>query len=593
MRSSRPRALNLPVLGLLAATLVLLTVVTVTTYVNLDRGREQARRILAAQSSAIVSGLAAGLRTGWRHLVVQEGALQEMVQDMGHVGDVAFIALLDKNGQVVAHSDPTQVGKRLTKADLNPQDVNHEQIHAWFKQPDLFLAGARLRPEEYNMGQGSGKGSGQGQGQGMMRGRMMMSDRLEELKEKLPVVILVGMKTDTYREAWNRQLQHGLVMAVLLFVLGSGAIYFIFVIQNYRTIERTLSDLNTYTSEIVNHMPNGLITVDNEDRPVMVNQAARAMFDWGDKPERALTDEPVIRELCREFGPRLDRGDTILEQEFEAETERTLLPLAVSGAAVPSVEGAEGRSGRVFILRDLRQIRALEAEVRQSEKLAAVGRLAAGIAHEVRNPLSSMRGLARFLGRNLEENSREAEYLKVMIEEIDRLNRVITGLLDFAKPRRADLQPVDLNATARHTSDLVTDDVRHSGISLREDMDPYNPNIMADRDQAIQAMLNLLLNAVEAMPEGGRMTVSTRQENGYGVFMVEDTGPGIPLKDRSRLCDPFFTTKKKGTGLGLAQVASIMEANGGRLELGGEPGQGARAVLYFRLAKPTDSETAQ
>jgi two-component system sensor histidine kinase HydH len=595
LRLSRPRALYLPVLGLLAATLVLLTVVTVTTYVNLERGRDQARRILAAQSSAIVSGLAAGLRTGWRHMVLQEGALQELVQDMARVGDVAFIALLDKNGEVVAHSDPKQVGRRLTKSDLNPQDVHHDKVHSWFKQPDLFLAGRRLRPEEYKMGPGMGPGQGPGQSQGEgkghgMRGRMMMSERVQEMQDKLPVVILVGMKTDTYREAWKRQLQHGLVMAVLLFVLGSGAIYFIFVIQNYRTIERTLSDLNTYTSEIVNHMPNGLITVDDKEHPVMVNRAARNMFGWGSQSERALADEPVIKELCREFGPRLDRGETILEQEFETETERDFLPLAVSGATVPAVEGEEGRSGKVFILRDLRQIRALEAEVQQSEKLAAVGRLAAGIAHEVRNPLSSMRGLARFLGRNLEDNSREAEYLKVMIEEIDRLNRVITGLLDFAKPRQADLKPVDLNATARHTSDLVNDDVRHTGISLREDMDPRNPFILADRDQAIQAMLNLLLNAVEAMPEGGRMTVSTKQENGYGMFMVEDTGPGIPMKDRSRLCDPFFTTKKKGTGLGLAQVAGIMEANGGRLELGGEPGQGARAVLYFPLAEPSETE---
>ncbi|MEW6263406.1 MAG: ATP-binding protein [Thermodesulfobacteriota bacterium] len=568
MRRARPKALFLPVVGLLAAAVVLLTVVAMTTYFNLERAGFQARRVLDAQATAIVSGLAAGLRTGWRHWVWRADSLQGLVQEMAQTSDVAFITLLDQGGLVLAHSNPRLVG--LFPAKIRPliERLEDDQIKGWLANEDLYVAGRRLRPEEFGPGLGPGR-------QGMM-----MRDRMEELEKLRPSVIIVGLHTKTYQDARSRQIQHAIIMAGLLFILGSAAIYFIFIVQNYRTIERTLTELNSYTASIVDKMPAGLITLDALGEPVMINRSARRMFGWGEAPEKILVRQPVIQALSREFGPRLGQGETIIEKEFEAPLDpQEPLPLAVSAAYFP----AETGSGLVFILRDLRQIRALEDQVRQSEKLAAVGRLAAGIAHEVRNPLSSMRGLARFLARGLDEKSREAEYLKVMVEEIDRLNRVITGLLDFARPRPPDLKPLDLNEIARHTTSLISDDLQHHGISLREDLAPGRPLILADRDMAVQAMLNLLLNALEAMPEGGRLTVSTKTNQDLALFVVEDTGPGLPIKDRSRLVDPFFTTKKKGTGLGLTQVAGIMEAHGGKLELGGEPGLGARVCLYFPL----------
>ncbi|MEW5723055.1 MAG: ATP-binding protein [Thermodesulfobacteriota bacterium] len=573
MRRSRPKTLFLPVLGLLAAVLVLLTVVTVTTYVNMDRGGRQARRVLDAQATAIVSGLAAGIRTGWRHWVWRPESLQGLVQEMSG-GDVAFIVLLDKQGQVLAHSNPEFVGRSSARTRAAVARLDMEEIRGWFTENGfIYLAGRRLRPDEFP------RPAPHGMGMGMMR-----PDHLERLEALRPDVILVGLQTKTFREARRREVQHALIMGALLFVLGSGAIYFIFVVQNYRTVDRTLTELSTYTAGIVDNMPNGLITLDASGEPVMVNRAAREMFGWGDAAENTLSDRPVIRALSAEFVPILARGRDVLEREFTAEDARGRpLPLAISAAAVSAENVEETRPGAIFILRDLSQIKALEERVRQSERLAAVGRLAAGVAHEVRNPLSSMRGLARFLARGLDEKSREAEYLKVMVEEIDRLNRVITGLLDFARPRPPEPAPVDLNDAARHTLNLVRDDARHNGIALREDLDPVASVIKADRDQAIQAMLNVLLNAIEAMPQGGRLTVTTKQGDGLALFVAEDTGPGFPPEDRDKLVDPFFTTKKKGTGLGLAQVARIMEAHGGRLELGGEPGRGARVALSFPL----------
>ena len=581
MRPPRPKTLIYPVLGLLLAVLVLLSIVTVNTYLSVRGGREQAEHVLAAQASAICEGLAAGMRTGRRHLRWRTEFIQKLIEDMSQLGDVDFIVVLDEDGQVLAHTDPDRVGQKLPNFKKVLNRRGPDESTGWFDpRRNLYLYSRRLNLlDDHAPRPGLGPGMGPG---------MMMRREAPEEQTK-PEFVLVGLKTKVYQETYRRQLVHSLTMGGLLFVLGSGAIIFIFVAQNYRTVERTLSNLSTYTAGIVDNMPGGLITVNETGEPVMVNRAARELFGWGDRPEKDLAGDPSIKDLWTAFSRRLAEGGPILLEEFETRAANgSPLPLSVSAASTPAAE--EGGPGAVFMLRDLRQVRDLEEQVRRSEKLAAVGRLAAGVAHEVRNPLSSMRGLARFLSKSFDEQSREAEYLKVMVEEIDRLNRVISGLLDFARPRNPDLKPVRLNEIARHTSDLITDDARHQSVSLREDMSPENPLVMADRDQLIQAMLNVLLNAVEAMPDGGRMTVSTQVRDGNALFSVEDSGPGIPPEDRSRLSDPFFTTKKKGTGLGLALVARIVEAHGGRLMFGGEPGLGARVVFFLPLAQETEEK---
>ena len=564
MRKPGPKTLFLPVLGLLAAAAVLLALLTVTTYLNLDREVKQAEKILAARGATIVSGLAAGLRTGWRFWDWRQESLDGLIQEMAQGEDVAFIALLDDLGIVVGHSNRELAGKVLQDYHQIVSPLRIDKAVGWFQNRDLYISGRRLSSQE---------------GSGHMR-RMMKPDR--SVMPLQPRVILVGLKTEDYLSSRSAQINRAIVMGGLFFIIGLGAIYLIFVLQNYRTIDKTLSDLSTYTSGIVDNMPNGLISLDGNGKPVMINRAARMMFGFGQKRENQLADHPVLKALAREFLEDLVLERQIMEREFSVSVDQDQsIPLAVSAAMVPAgVEGTEGQ-GAIFILRDLRQIRDLEEQVRQSEKLAAVGRLAAGVAHEVRNPLSSMRGLARFLARDMDEASREAEYLKVMVGEIDRINRVVTGLLDFARPRQPELTSVDINDLVRHTLGLVADDARHQAVVIHEDLAADPLKALADRDLAIQAVLNVLLNGIEAMPDGGRLEIRTYAESEQAVISIEDSGPGVSPEDRSRLFDPFYTTKKSGTGLGLALVARIMEAHHGRVVIGGQVGQGTIFSLYF------------
>ena len=221
--------------------MVLLCILTVTTYVNLDRSRKQAQRTLQAQASAIVSGLAAGLRTGWRHFMWQSDSLQALVEEMAQTGDVAFVALLDKDGKVMAHSDPSFIGRSLPQLTAFIGQLDDRQIKTYPAGNDLYVAGRFLREDEFHPGQ-PGNSSGPGL---MMRRRMMMNQSVQ------PAIILVGLKTTSYREAQKRQFQHALLMGTLLFVIGSAAIYFIFIVQNYRTIDRTLANLTTYTLPVL------------------------------------------------------------------------------------------------------------------------------------------------------------------------------------------------------------------------------------------------------------------------------------------------------------------------------------------------------
>jgi two-component system sensor histidine kinase HydH len=225
-----------------------------------------------------------------------------------------------------------------------------------------------------------------------------------------------------------------------------------------------------------------------------------------------------------------------------------------------------------------RKVAALQAEVTRQERLAAMGTLAAGVAHEIRNPLSSIKGFATYFRAKFEPGSRDRELAEVMIGEADRLNRVVSELLELTRPtelRLADTDPAEL---LTHALKLIEGDCRSRGISVRTGF-AGAPRVSLDADRMLQALLNLLLNAVQAMPDGGVLTVSAQAVRDRLELRVADTGRGIPRQDLERVFDPYFTTRNQGTGLGLATVRTIVEAHGGRVRIASEQGRGTEVTL--------------
>jgi two-component system nitrogen regulation sensor histidine kinase GlnL len=273
----------------------------------------------------------------------------------------------------------------------------------------------------------------------------------------------------------------------------------------------------------------------------------------------------------------------------------------ITVSAVASIlEGAGGEPrGAVLALRDISRLRELEETLRRSDRLAALGQMAAGVAHEVRNPLVGIRAAAQFLEGDPAFTPGLREYTGVIIREVDRLNAIVEDLLAFASPKPVQFAPCNLNQVLEETLAVKGAALAAAGISVARVYDPQLPPILGDPPRLHQVFLNLLRNAAEAMPGGGALTVRTRFERlsarlggrAAAVAEVADAGPGVPLDRLPHLFNPFFTTKPRGTGLGLAISLRIVEDHGGAIEVQPGAGRGAIFAVVLPLA-PAAGEAA-
>lgn len=274
-----------------------------------------------------------------------------------------------------------------------------------------------------------------------------------------------------------------------------------------------------------------------------------------------------------------------------------LLAIVASVAAILAIQyfeySAENRrrmkAAESMARQMLEKNRRLEAEVRRREKLAAVGDLAAGVAHELRNPLSSIKGYASYLGGRFPEGSEDREAARVMVQEVDRLNRVISDLIGVSRPTDIHPRNVDMAGLADNTLRLLAQDAAQRGVALVREGEA---EAWLDPDRFRQALLNVCLNAVEAMKDGGTLRLSLKTQGNFVSLEVRDNGPGIPQDILSRIFDPYFTTKSQGTGLGLAMVLKVTEAHGGSVRITSET-EGPERGAAVRFLLPATSEAAE
>lgn len=213
------------------------------------------------------------------------------------------------------------------------------------------------------------------------------------------------------------------------------------------------------------------------------------------------------------------------------------------------------------------EVARLEEEVRRNEKMAAIGTLAAGVAHEIRNPLSSIKGYATYFTQRFPEGSDDREAAAVMVSEVNRLNRVITDLLGLAKPTDVKLKPVCAQLVVEHVLRLLRQNAANRNIKISCKYARKIPQVMADMERLSQALLNLCLNALDAMEKGGKLLLTVSGGHDKLCLIVADTGPGIPPEIIQKIFDPYFTTKRTGTGLGLPMVHKIVKGHHGSIDV--------------------------
>ncbi len=229
----------------------------------------------------------------------------------------------------------------------------------------------------------------------------------------------------------------------------------------------------------------------------------------------------------------------------------------------------------------LGQLQALEAELRRRDRLSGLGEVAVGIAHEVRNPLGTIKTSAELVRKRDGVAPTDAKLLGYVIDEVRRIDSLIEEFLSFAKPRPPQLRAMRLTTVVERVATFCEPELTRHGVALVVEDDSRGAEILGDEDHLFQACLNLVLNAIDAMKDGGRLLISLRQEQGRLLLAFNDTGLGIPPELQEKIFNPFFTTKPRGTGLGLAKVFSVMESHQGRVDCRSVPGQGSVFTLIL------------
>lgn len=226
------------------------------------------------------------------------------------------------------------------------------------------------------------------------------------------------------------------------------------------------------------------------------------------------------------------------------------------------------------------QILEIEEQLRRADRLSALGELSAGMAHEIRNPLGSIRGTAEIIQEGMDPSDRRYEFSRIMIQEVDRLNRVVQDFLDFARPAPIDRDRVDVNAVLADILVLVRQKATTAGIDITFPVEGHL-YVYGKEEHLKQAFLNLTLNALQAMPEGGKLDIRTGRSGAEIEIRFCDTGGGVPSENLDKIFNPFFTTREKGTGLGLAISARIIQGHGGRITVDSQPGTGTTFTLFL------------
>lgn len=357
--------------------------------------------------------------------------------------------------------------------------------------------------------------------------------------------------------------------------------------------ERIQADGSGWQSEkarlegISNSLEDAVIFLNDRREVVFCNQAAEGILN---RRLDELMGHP-LGSLLPEEHPLL----SVVAELFETGRGCRGVPLKVPGSggrtrelAVSSYlirEDGQARGG-ILALKDLDPVRAVESLVTYSQKLAALGRLTSGVAHEVKNPLNAMRIHLELLKTRLGgERPEVAENLDVIAQEIQRLDRVVQGFLKFMRPQDLHLAPVDINALLTEVAQLAAPETAQSGVEIALDLAPDLPPATGDAELLQQAFTNLVTNAIQAMPQGGTVTLATRElPHGAVEVRVKDEGVGIPPEDLDKIFRLYYTTKATGSGIGLSLVYRIVQMHDGQIDVDSVVGRGTTMTVALPLA---------
>jgi signal transduction histidine kinase len=586
LRGRQVAALGVAVLLVVAGSTIahLASVARVALRGAVEEGELLARQ-LYHQSSRVVADSAQADPT----LIQRDPGIRAMLEGIvGYSHTVVYAAIVDPTDRILVHSNPKLDGEVL------PPQESLDQVKTWWTLRTVasLLEGPHVYEAQVPM----------------------------RLGDKPFGAVRVGVSTSLLRQELARAALNSLLLAiialgvVLVVGLGAGHMLLRWLKRFARGMERLgrrkaggveltrddeLGALAARVNKlgervqagqidgILDSLEDAVIVLNARQQVVFCNEPAEALLGkWIDsafaetsEPLQA-PDHPLAPFVAELFQRGIERRNATVKVPFVDGQTREL---TVSSYRIP---GGERAGGAVLAIRDLDPVRAVQSLVTYSQKLAALGRLTSGVAHEVKNPLNAMRIHLELLKARLGgTNPAARENLDVIAHEIQRLDRVVQGFLKFVRPEELNLAPVDVGALLSEVARLMTPEAERARTRIAVDVAPELPPVSGDAGLLQQACTNLVTNAIQSMPDGGAVTLAAyRGTDGAIAVRVRDEGIGIPSDDLERIFRLYYTTKPQGSGIGLSMVYRIVQMHDGRIDVDSEVGRGTVMTMTLPVA---------
>jgi len=392
-----------------------------------------------------------------------------------------------------------------------------------------------------------------------------------------PGVFRIGLSLTGYNQISKSYQRQMILFSLILFFLGLLLVGIVMVNQSYFVLDKSYKEIRTLTGNILEGMNSAVVAVERDRKIITFNRVAEEIFSLKrgevinkDYSQIFPRDECLINEV-------FNSGRSIREMEKKYKLGSREEKDLVLGASILSDEKEELR-GAVAVIHDITELKKYEEEAKRAERLSTLGNLAAGVAHEIRNPLNAISIAAQRLKNEFvpeKDKEQYANFTQTILKEIKRLDQTINQFLSLAKAQKLNLVSTDIGSFISEVVSLMEIEAKEKGIIIEKEI-VGKFQIKMDREEMKKSLVNIILNSIQAMSSGGRINISGNLDNSSKEYIikVKDTGPGIPEENLSKIFQPYFTTKEKGTGLGLAIAYRIINDHKGKIEVESEAGKG-------------------
>ncbi|MDZ7371690.1 MAG: ATP-binding protein [candidate division KSB1 bacterium] len=395
------------------------------------------------------------------------------------------------------------------------------------------------------------------------------------------LLLRIALRTGHLREAERASLTRSVLVSFLLLILGTIMADRLISSRNYQQLQSAYQTMETYTGSILAAMSDAVIAVGRNGEIILLNRAAQTLLGKKDRPLLGEICEEKLSPLCRYIDEAKAQGRSLFfsEQKIETDAGEKILDLSID-----VLKAEDGQiDSFVLVAQDVTERVLLRENAKRSDRITAMGQLASGVAHEIRNPLNAIGMIAQRLAIEFKPTADEEEYSRLastLVHETHRINQIIDQFLTFARPAPLLCRPIHLQNLLAEVASLLKEEAVENRITVKTACDDL-PAVQADGDKLKQAFLNLGRNALQACRPGGHVTIICRDEGDRVVIRFIDDGVGIPAENLDKIFNLYFTTKDKGSGIGLSIVQQIISQHNGVIQVDSRENQGTTVTIIL------------